>query len=244
MGIPEYLKKKQDKKLSQNLDLNQFVIDSVSKKVDNIWEELKPKIILDVQNEIDKTRKAGDKILGMQKDVKNGKIGATGLKGEKGDKGDSVVGPQGIKGNRGEIGLTGLIGKSKDGKDGKDGINGSPDKPLEIASKLNTLDGKVEIKVIKGLNEKIRVLQRSIQSKKSGGGSGNWITEAPSGSINDSNTTFTLTDTPATQGKALILLYQGQVMEFGNQFTISGKTITTLFTPETGTFLFALYMRA
>ncbi len=41
--------------------------------------------------------------------------------------------------------------KMKSGKDGVNGRDGSPDSPAQIADKLNTLDGAIEAKVIKGL---------------------------------------------------------------------------------------------
>jgi len=53
-------------------------------------------------------------------------------------------------------------------KNGEDGTNGSPDKPIEIADKLNTLEEKVEMRVIKGLALALKNLQRAIREK--GGG--------------------------------------------------------------------------
>src|SRR3990167_2623323 len=116
--------------------------------------------------------------------------------------------------------------------------------PTEIADKINTLEERIEPKVIKGLVNYLKVLQRAMREKSSGGGGmGNWITEAPSGTINGVNTSFTITNGVAGGGRAIILLYNGQVQEYTNHFTVSGKTITMLFAPETGTYLFAMYVR-
>lgn len=63
--------------------------------------------------------------------------------------------------------------------------------------------------------------------------------ETPSGSINGTNDTFTLANTP-TSG-SLILCLNGQVLKSGagNDYTISGNTITLVTFPETGEVLTA-----
>ena len=66
--------------------------------------------------------------------------GAKGERGEKGEKGDT-----GEKGERGPRGMAG-----EDGAPGKDGKDGSPDSPIQIADKLNTLTGAVDVSVIRG----------------------------------------------------------------------------------------------
>jgi hypothetical protein len=69
--------------------------------------------------------------------------------------------------------------------------------------------------------------------------------ETPSGSINGSNTSFTLANAPANSGAALELILNGQTLEpgSGNDFTISGSTITMLFAPATGDKLRAYYLK-
>jgi len=180
----------------------------------------------------------------------------------KGDKGrDGRNGKDGYTPQRGVDYFDGRNGEDgKDGADGKDAvIDYAPiikevskivpelDTPIQIADKLNTLTEKVDRKVIKGLEQWMISIKALIKGKMGssggGGGMGNWITESPSGATNDLNTTFTLTNSVASKDKAIILLYQGQVLEWGNQFTISGRTITTQFVPETGTTLFAMYVR-
>jgi hypothetical protein len=72
---------------------------------------------------------------------------------------------------------------------------------------------------------------------------GNIITlEVVTGTINSSNTTFTIANTP--QGN-INLFWNGVFMNVGssNDYTISGSTITTLFTPSTGDVLLAAYSK-
>lgn len=67
--------------------------------------------------------------------------------------------------------------------------------------------------------------------------------ETPTGSINSSNTSFTLANSPASS--SLELFYNGVMLEpgTGNDYTISGVTITTLFTAVTGDKLRAYYIK-
>lgn len=69
--------------------------------------------------------------------------------------------------------------------------------------------------------------------------------ETPSGTINGSNTSFTLANTPANTSTALMLFLNGIIMEpgSGNDFTISGATITMLFAPASGDKLRAYYVK-
>jgi len=73
------------------------------------------------------------------------------------------------------------------------------------------------------------------------------INETPTGSVNGSNTSYTLANTPANgkSGTNSVMLYlNGQLLEpgAGNDYTISGTTITTTFAPVTGDKLRAYYM--
>jgi hypothetical protein len=67
--------------------------------------------------------------------------------------------------------------------------------------------------------------------------------ETPTGLVNGSNVTFTLANTP--QSSSLELILNGQVLEpgTGNDYTISGATITMLFTPLTSDKLRAYYFK-
>lgn len=99
--------------------------------------------------------------LGDKFDLKKGEKGERGLQGKKGDKGERGLqgekGERGIQGERGEIGLRGDAGDK-----GKDG---SPDTPNQIADKLNTLNEKVEIKVIKNLEKRLSEKQKETIQK-------------------------------------------------------------------------------
>jgi hypothetical protein len=67
--------------------------------------------------------------------------------------------------------------------------------------------------------------------------------EAPTGSINGSNTTFTLANTPTS---STISLYQNGIRlkpGAGNDYTVSGATITMITAPMTGDYLSADYMK-
>lgn len=69
--------------------------------------------------------------------------------------------------------------------------------------------------------------------------------ETPSGTINGTNATFTLANTPANTSTALQLFLNGirQRPGSGNDFTISGLTITMLNVPQTGDGLLADYAK-
>lgn len=67
--------------------------------------------------------------------------------------------------------------------------------------------------------------------------------ETPSGTINGSNTAFTLANTP--QSSSLELFLNGQLLEpgSGNDYTISGAAVTMLFAPLSGDKLRAYYWK-
>lgn len=69
--------------------------------------------------------------------------------------------------------------------------------------------------------------------------------ETPGGTINGSNTAFTLVTAPANTNTAIDLILNGVVLEpgAGNDFTISGTAITMLFAPATGDKLRAYYVK-
>lgn len=66
----------------------------------------------------------------------------------------------------------------------------------------------------------------------------NWVAnETPSGTVNGSNTAFTLANTPNTNVTNPVMLYlNGNLLEpgSGNDYTISGSSITMLFAPASG----------
>jgi len=72
---------------------------------------------------------------------------------------------------------------------------------------------------------------------------GNYQNETPSGSINGSNQTFTLSATPSP-ASSLKLYVNGQLMASGGEdYTLSGNTITFNTAPPTGSVIRAWYLR-
>ena len=67
--------------------------------------------------------------------------------------------------------------------------------------------------------------------------------EVPSGSINGSNTAFTLANTPTAGSEHVFLNGQLQASGAGNDYTISGTSITYLTAPETGDVLVVSYRK-
>lgn len=75
------------------------------------------------------------------------------------------------------------------------------------------------------------------------GGAGTPTQETPSGTVNGSNTTFTLAHTPASNANVLLYLdglFQRQ--GGGNDYTISGTTITFVTAPATNQTIDADYV--
>lgn len=115
----------------------------------------------------------------------------------------------------------------------------------QIAGKLNTLTEKVDIKVIKGLEKWLKGIKENIREKKGGGGGGmgNVVHEQFTG--DGVTTSYTLASNIAGNGNAVIgCRYEGQVQFLGDQFTISGRTLTMTFTPVEGTKIEITYIRA
>lgn len=73
-------------------------------------------------------------------------------------------------------------------------------------------------------------------------GGGNFAdNEVPSGAVNGSNVTFTLANTPTSGTVKLYLNGIRQKSGSGNDYTISGVTITTAVAPASGDALLADY---
>jgi hypothetical protein len=73
---------------------------------------------------------------------------------------------------------------------------------------------------------------------------GTSVQEVPSGTINGSNVTFTLTYTPTST--ASVQLYQDGLLLFygsGNDYTISSTTITMKIAPAYGQTLLVVYLK-
>lgn len=67
--------------------------------------------------------------------------------------------------------------------------------------------------------------------------------EVPSGTINGSNTAFTLSSTPVASASVCIFL-DGIAQQNGTDYTVSGTSITFLFAPATGSVMWAVYNNA
>lgn len=79
----------------------------------------------------------------------------------------------------------------------------------------------------------------SLCSGGGGGSSYSPVAQVPGGTINGTNTTFTLTGTPATG--SLIFQWNGQVLQPNVGYTLSGSTVTTTIAPPSGSSLYASY---
>lgn len=166
--------------------------------------------------------------------IKNNIKGETGDKGEQGevgDKGESIVGPQGAKGEDG-------IGKDgENGRDGVDGLDGKDGKDADEKAVENRLLKKIP-KEIEPQKIKSKLIELPIKERwfdarhiknlpepsfggaiHRGGGSGLSILAA-TGTIDDSNVTFTFTAIPSA------VVVNGAVYNNGNGVTISGTTAT------------------
>lgn len=132
------------------------------------------------------------------------------------------------------------------GMPGAHGVNGSPDTALEIADKLNTTKESLEIKVIKGLDQRLLNLQKVQNSSKGGskgGGMGNVQHETKSVS---SGTTSVQTSYPiAGGGYAIWAYYQGQLIMRGTHYTVGTdkRTLSLTFTPDDSTSIDIIYLR-
>lgn len=182
--------------------------------------------------------------------------GVRGKKGEKGDKGD-----RGEKGDKGDRGLDGRNGIDADATDiitraskiaseiAVDELRKlipevELDTPEQIADKLEELKGdkRLGIGAIKDLADKLKELE----DRPIGGGGGgvskmaldaHFIDdETPTGSINGTNKAFVLANTPNPTSSLKVYL-DGQRMSITEDYTFSGRTITFLTAPLTGSIL-------
>jgi len=116
------------------------------------------------------------------------------------------------------------------------------EKPEELAKKLNTLEEKVDLSVIRGLKNVLDILRRNIHSKQSGGG-GMGLPVSFSFNGNGSTTEFTLPNNVAAGGNAIWVYYQGQYLVPATHFTVSGMTLSLTFTPDDGANIDGLLIR-
>jgi hypothetical protein len=69
-----------------------------------------------------------------------------------------------------------------------------------------------------------------------------WVDETPSGTINGSNTAFTLAQTPL-ENDSVELYQDGLKLTYTTDYTISGTSITMVTAPVVGQILRANYIR-
>lgn len=137
---------------------------------------------------------------------------------------DTMRGPQGEPGPKGEK-----------------GADGSPDTPDEVVAKINSAKTKININAIAGLSKAFERLQRNGKSSSGGGGMGNVIHESKDVT---SATTEVILQHKVAGASAIWIAYQGQTLALGTHYSVSGKTITLLFTPVDSTVLDITYIRA
>jgi len=117
------------------------------------------------------------------------------------------------------------------------------DTPEQTVEKVNKAKG-VMIESVQNLAEELaNIKKRPIQTQIKSGGMGNPQHEQFDG--NGVTTSFTLGYNVAARGTAVFgVRYQGQTLYLGDQYTISGKTLTMVgFTPEDGTKIEITYIR-
>lgn len=255
--ISEILKKKPEDQLWLLLRLLQRYDEFLSSSLDEDKKETR-KIISDhitrVRTELEqkvtelkKEIENGVSLLGKLSMVK-GEKGDRGEQGDKGESGKSIIGLQGKQGERGEAGVDGERGEQGlpglqgvPGRDGKDA-----DETLIIGKVLSQLNIAEEIKkAMTGLVEDIETIKNKITSlqyrRVGGGGSSNMaFNETPSGAINDSNTSFTVLFSPNPADSVRVYL-NGVRQSLTTDYTFSGKTITFLTAPPTGSILLVDY---
>lgn len=160
-----------------------------------------------------------------------GTVGGRGPQGEIGERGER--GPTGPEGKQGKQGVPGLSGK--DGKSGKDGTELSAE---EIKNKLQFLKGEARLDA-----SAIKNLPKERGGMMHGGGAALTYNEVPSGAVDGANTTFTLANLPKSGSVMLFVNGLLQRSGTGNDFTISGRTITMVTAPPTNSNVLATYAR-
>lgn len=218
-------------------------VDSVLATVETTREEVLGETKADIKVEVDDFKENKKTILSNLKDelatmvVSSNKSFAGILK-----RIENLRGPKGDKGDTGRDGIDGVTPKTP--KDGKDG---SPDTGKQIVGKLVSLEeaDKLPQSAVKGLSELLQKFSIRITNAKAGrgGGGGMGNVQFKTFSGDGSTTSFTLDSKVASDGNAIIFIYQGQMLENGTHFTVSGDVISTTFTPDDGTTLFAWHMR-
>lgn len=90
---------------------------------------------------------------------------------------------------------------------------------------------------------RIREEVKKVASQKQSGGGGMGNLQHESKAVSSGTTSVNTTYTVAGGGYAIWAYYQGQLIMRGVHYTVSGKTITLLFTPEDNTTIDVIYHR-
>lgn len=240
-GFLAWLMTSIQEKVTQKIsDLTPSIINEARAKITEIIRDLGPEIRGPQGSKGDQGEKGEDAHMVGPKGDK-GDQGGKGDRGEKGDKGEA--GPKGDQGSKGE--------KGSQGDEGQKGADGSSDKPNVIVEKINEATKKISLSRIADLEKALKrfesLLKKTVTSTreraggKSGGGMGAWVHQTFA--ISSATTTVTLSSKIAANSMAHIVRYQGQVQGYGTHYTISGKVVTLLFTPDDTTVLDVTYVR-
>lgn len=192
-------------------------------------------------------------------DGKDGIDGQQGEKGDKGDKGDrGDTGEKGDKGDKGDRGEKGENGK--DGIDGLDGLDGNEITQEELVNKINTIDAKIDWKVLKDfkslvnqdtLTKAVQTLENQtrflIQSNSGSsstvvsGGSSWTVVSSDITAENDGQYTLVasavISDPTPAEGKGYwVVVRNGTLdLEDGNQFSGDGTLVYRIYHSGTWT---------
>ena len=137
------------------------------------------------------------------------------------------------------------------GKDYFDGKHGNILTPDEVRDKLESIqeeEQKLAISAIAHLEEKLKDLEKKAGMSRGSVGGFNYGSlslhivddETPVGTINGSNTTFTVNNPPSPVSSLKVYL-NGQRMRITEDYTFSGSTITFLTAPPTTSILLVDY---
>lgn len=163
---------------------------------------------------------------------------------------DGTDGTNGTNGKNGKDGKNGTDGRNGiDGINGIDGVNGSPDTAEQVRDKLESLpdEEKLTIEAIKDLRKELDALKKLASKRPLGGGGGgnpdvsHWPRNEAF-TMNGSDTTVTLVQGVGAAGNAIIVRYQGQTLDMGTHYTVSGNVVTLVgFTPEANSIISVTY---
>lgn len=171
-----------------------------------------------------------------------GERGPRGFTGSQGPSGKSIVGPVGPQGPKGDRGPQGIIGnRGPEGEKGEDGENGRPPKHeykpgmLRFENPDGTWGEWIDLTKIMdtvGRNFGGKTLHRGFAPR--------FIDdETPSGTVNGSNTDFTIASEPLSG--SLKVYVNGQRMRVTEDYTLSSNTITFNTPPPSGSIILVDY---